>query len=99
MNISCIILLPPYALFPLGQIVATAHARDVLVIGDVVQSLARHARGDWGEVDAEDREANHAALAGSARLLSAYTDCKGTKFWIITEADRATTTVLLHEDY
>jgi hypothetical protein len=61
--------------------------------------LSRHARGDWGEVDAEDKEANDLALEEGSRLLSAYTTANGTKLWVITEADRSATTVLLPAEY
>ena len=55
--------------------------------------------GDWGELDEEDKKANDQALQTGERLLSAYRTANGTKFWIITEADRASTCVLLPEDY
>lgn len=66
---------------------------------EIMQALRRHARGDWGDLDDEDRAANEAALKHGARLLSAYHTKAGTKFWIITEADRSATTVLLPEEY
>jgi hypothetical protein len=66
---------------------------------EMMQGLRRHARGDWGELDDEDRAANDVALKHGARLLSAYRTKAGTKFWIITEADRSATTVLLPEEY
>jgi len=60
--------------------------------------LARHAAGDWGELDAEDWAANDRALTAGARLLSADRLPTGVVLWIITEADRsATTTRLPHE--
>ncbi len=85
--------------FELGQIVATTHALEVLDPGDMVNGLRRHAKGDWGEVCEEDRAENELSLKEGFRLLSAYTDCNGNKFWIITEADRSATTILLPEDY
>jgi hypothetical protein len=63
-----------------------------------MEFLARHAAGDWGEVDAEDRRANDAAIAEGTRLLSAYRLDTGVKIWIITEADRSATTILLPEE-
>ena len=57
-----------------------------------------HANCDWGEVDADDRDANNYAAANEERVLSAYT-VAGTKIWIITEWDRSVTTVLFPDEY
>ena len=84
--------------FPLGQVVITANARQQLDPADVEQGLSRHARGDWGEVCPEDRKENEFSLKEGFRLLSVFRS-KDTKFWIITEADRSVTTVLMPEDY
>lgn len=65
---------------------------------DLLIALERHREGDWGEVSPEDAERNNEALEDGARLLSSYTDSNGTKFWIITEADRSRTTFLLPEE-
>mgnify|MGYP000163561286 CR=1 FL=1 len=86
-------------LFPLGSLVITRGALDVLHRPDVDASLMRHRAGDWGDLCAEDVEANKAALAQGLRVLSVYHDRSGTKFWIITEADRSVTTILLPEEY
>ena len=84
--------------FPLGQVVITRNASDRLAFEDVAHSLARHMFGDWGDLDAEDIQTNEDALKHGDRLLSAYG--KGERrFWIITEADRSVTTILLPEDY
>ena len=85
--------------FRLGQTVITRAALAVLPQLDVLEALGRHARGDWGDVGADDRQANEAALRDGERLLSVYTSSDGRRFWIITEADRSVTTVLLPEDY
>lgn len=61
-------------------------------------SLIRHANGDWGLVDSEDKTANDIALLSGSRLLSAY-EIESRKIWIITEADRSSTTVLFPEEY
>jgi hypothetical protein len=61
--------------------------------------LTRHASGDWGEVDEHDRRANEHALAHGLRVLSAYTLSGGEKIWVVTEADRSMTTILLPEEY
>ncbi len=86
--------------FPLGRIVATpgalalseAHAVDLLPL------LLRHRSGDWGDVCADDALANRNALHMGTRILSAY-HTAGGRFWIITEADRSATTVLLPSEY
>jgi hypothetical protein len=85
--------------FGLGQMVITPNALNQLNTEDVHSSICRHAHGDWGEVDEHDRQENELSLREGFRLLSVYTDRQGTKFWIITEADRSVTTVLLPEDY
>ena len=85
--------------FALGQLVATPAALEVVSPDDVLAALRRHTRGDWGEVCSEDRQANDEALRLGARLLSVYTNAAGVRFWVITEADRSATTVLLPSDY
>lgn len=91
---------PPTLLpVPLGQTVATPAALGVLTPPDMVAGLRRHTAGDWGDVDAHDRAANDDALTTGGRLLSVYRSANGTTFWVITEADRSVTTVLLPEDY
>ncbi len=87
------------AKFPLGRVAATPNALNALTSDDIQSGLSRHVTGDWGEMDDEDRQANETALSEGARLLSVYRSGSGLKFWIITEADRSTTTVLLPEDY
>lgn len=87
--------------FPLGQILSTPAALSAFErSGDEPATyLGRHSRGDWGEVDAHDWAANDRALQDGCRLLSAYSLKDGTRIWIITEADRAATTILLPEEY
>ncbi len=87
------------ARFSLGRTVITRGALAEVSQGDVQQGLARHLRGDWGDLCEEDKQANDDALRCGARLLSAYHTTAGLKFWIITEADRSATTVLLPEEY
>lgn len=90
-------------LFPLGQVVITANAKATLERRrqfPIVQTmLNRHALGDWGDLDAEDIQANNEGLTDGDRLLSVYQFEDGFKVWIITEADRSATTILLPEDY
>jgi hypothetical protein len=92
--------------FPLGQLAATPGALEALEESGQKPDffLARHAAGDWGEVDQEDRTLNDQAVADGSRILSAYRTVKGTKLWVITEAtddagNRAATTILLPEEY
>jgi hypothetical protein len=96
-------MMEPYqnhqTMFDLGRLMATPGALSTLESADVRNALRRHRRGDWGEVSPEDREANDRSLRKGRRLLSAYTDRHGTRFWIITEADRSVTTVLLPHEY
>lgn len=83
---------------PLGELVITANASLRLSTEEVLAALRRHASGDWGDLCPEDAMANDDALHQGARLLSAYGDGQ-FRFWIITEADRSVTTILLPEDY
>jgi hypothetical protein len=61
--------------------------------------LLRHASGDWGDVGPEDRRLNDEAVRDGSRILSAYRTAKGVKLWVITEADRSSTCILLPEEY
>ena len=85
----------------LGQVVATPGALEALEQASVqpFQLLARHQAGDWGEVCVEDKQLNDEALSDGTRVLSAYTLDTGVKIWIITEADRSATTLLLPSEY
>jgi hypothetical protein len=87
----------PVAKFRLGRIVTTSHAQEVLRNEDILTAIGRHQAGDWGEVDQDDHRANDRALVERTRIVSAYRS-NGVRFWIITEADRSSTTVLLPED-
>lgn len=87
------------ATFPLGQIVATQLALKLLKPWDIHAALTRHAAKDWGDVCPEDLRANDDALKFGNRLLSVYHSKGGERFWIITEADRSSTTILMPEDY
>jgi len=89
----------PIALFKLGKIVATPNARSGLLEPEILNALRRHHAGDWGDLDDHDRQANDGALSVGGRLCSVYYSGSGLKFWIITEADRSATTVLMPEDY
>jgi hypothetical protein len=84
--------------FPLGQVVITANASLRLPTDAVLTALCRHAAGDWGDLCREDTLVNDSALDQGGRLFSAYGH-DADRFWVITEADRSATTVLLPEDY
>ena len=87
--------------FPLGRIVATPGALAALEeAGDRPGTfLKRHVTGDWGQLDEHERQENEVSVQRGFRLLSAYTLSNGTRIWIITEADRSVTTLLLPSEY
>jgi hypothetical protein len=92
--------------FPLGQLVATPGALSALeATGEnAITFLGRHARCDWGDLDAHDKQVNQTALEDGSRIFSAYHLKDGTKIYVITEAtddygQRQSTCVLLPEDY
>src|SRR3954471_22158301 len=89
----------PTVKFPLGRLCITPGAMEELEPDEVLQSLCRHARGDWGDCCEEDWQSNVEALGDGLRLFSVYHTKAGLKFWIITEADRSATTVLLPREY
>lgn len=83
----------------LGSLFMTPGVEGNVPHSDIISALCRHRDGDWGDVDAQDKRANDQALKHGSRLLSSYRSIDGVKFWIITEADRSSTTVLLPEEY
>src|SRR5262245_8882848 len=85
--------------FPLGQVVITSNANETLNRIDVYAAMRRHSCGDWGDCTPGDAKVNEVSLREGFRILSVYSDRYGTKYRIITEADRSATTVLLPEDY
>jgi len=88
--------------FEPGAIVATPAALDALSSSGhtAIQYLRRHLTGDWGELCEEDKCANEHAVKHGNRILSAYRlNGNNTKIWIITEADRSSTTILLPDEY
>ena len=84
-----------------GRVVATPGALAAIGVSgeSLFDYLTRHLSGDWGDVDAEDARENELSLKHGWRLLSAYTLKSGTKIWVITEADRSSTCILLPEEY
>jgi hypothetical protein len=89
----------PFAKFRLGKIVSTPNALAHLSQDDILLGIQRHQAGDWGDIPAGNCEANERALIEGTRLWSVYRAANGTRFWLITEADRSHSTVLLPEDY
>jgi len=87
------------AKFRLGHIVSTPNALSQLSQEDILMAIRRHQSGDWGDLDSEDKAANDRALVERTRVFSVYRSALGVKFWLITEADRSVTTVLMPEDY
>lgn len=99
------------SLFPLGHIVASAEvvedvAADPVLAAHMARALARHAGGDWGDIDAHDQVANNWALRHSGRLLSVFdlpepirSNYRADRLWVLTEADRSATTVLWPHNY
>jgi hypothetical protein len=87
--------------FEPGRIVATHGALRALEEAgdDPAFFLSRHLSGNWGELDPEDVRENEFSLTHGFRLLSAYRLSDGTKIWIITEADRSATTILMPSEY
>lgn len=96
-----------HVVFDLGPVVTTPGACDALARNEMsgMELLARHAKGDWGELCEEDRKVNENALISGARLMSVYNLPDGTTMWLITDAEidyqhhRQATTFLLPEEY
>lgn len=89
-----------HSLFALGQVVST---RNALALAekekiDLMALLLRHQHGDWGDICEEDRESNEAALTMQSRIMSSYRFAEDS-IWMVTEADRSVTTILLPSDY
>jgi hypothetical protein len=93
--------LPTIPLFPPGRLVATPGTLDLLdeTNKSPLEFLSRHLRGDWGDLCQEDKTENELSLKYGFRLLSSYQVTDTGKIWIITEADRSATTLLLPAEY
>ena len=85
--------------FPFGQLVITSGALRVIPDHEIRTALARHLRGDWGVVGEADWKENDLSVERGFRILSAYETQARRRFWIITEADRSSTCILLPEEY
>ena len=92
-------------LFSLGRIVATPGALAVVIESRLCECLHAHQCGDWGSVCAEDARENDLSVAKGFRILSCYAidptkrAVGDNRLWILTEADRSVTTVLLPSEY
>jgi len=85
--------------FSPGPVFITPGVRERVPVKEAAAAFLRHIQGDWGEVCEEDREENELSLREGFRLVSVYCSDAGERFWIITEADRSATTLLLPEEY
>ena len=87
------------AKFRLGHIVTTPNALVELTEYDILRGIQRHQAGDWGDLGSVDKAANDRALENRTRIYSTYHAANGTKFMLVTEADRSKTTVFLSGEY
>ncbi len=85
--------------FDLGQLVITPAALEAVPADDICNAINRHVCGDFGDFDDADRRENELALRAGLRMLSVYRATNGTKFYVLTEACRTITTILLPSDY
>ena len=87
--------------FPLGRVVATPGALRALEKAEQLPAefLDRHVNGDWGDVPDADKQENEVSVEQGFRILSGYTTSAGDKIWILTEADRSATILMLPEEY
>lgn len=91
----------PARLFPVGDVYATPGAHELIEAGhfNPLVALTLHSVGEWGDLDDEDKAANHQAIENGSRILSKYHANTGAAVYIITNADRKTTTILLPSEY
>jgi len=87
--------------FSLGNLVATPGALEALKHAGQypLELIQRHLRGDWGNVSPEDAAENELSVQNGLRIMSVYVLASGTTVWVITEADRSVTTILLPDEY
>lgn len=92
---------PTFARFPVGQTYITPGAEEALMIAGqtAIEFLRRHMSEDFGELSDEDVIENELSLREGFRVLSAYRTSRGERIWIITEADRSSTTILSSDEY
>lgn len=94
-------LLSEEGLFASGSIEATKDAGEALIEAGVAgfMLVERHLHGDWGDISPEGREENERAIQSRGRIISSYKLGAGLRVWVLTEADRSKTTILLPEEY
>ena len=87
--------------FFLGRTVATPGALTALEQANQspFEFIEKHQTGDWGKLCEEDKRENEFSVRNGFRILSAYRTRNEVKIWIITEADRSVTTLLLPHEY
>ena len=85
--------------FILGEIVVTSGALRKLPHEDITAAVRKHAQGDWGELDFENAQLNDLRIQEGGPIASIYRASNGVKFYVLTESNRALTTVLLPEEY
>jgi hypothetical protein len=87
--------------FELGRLLMTPGAQEAMEAAGQQprEFLARHSAGDWGDLSEDDKRENDFSVTRHLRILSAYHTARNEKLWIITEADRSATTILLPEEY
>lgn len=90
----------PISKFEPGQLVLTLGATATLTMSEIICAVARHVQGDWGILTKEDWQENEDALEQDGRIFSVYDAVDGVHhYYVITEADRSSTSVLLPEEY
>jgi hypothetical protein len=87
------------ARFDVGQIEVKPRAFETIDEDDFFNCFVRHMAGDWGDLDEHDWKANDDAVEFGSQIWSSYCDRRGNRFWIITKADRSSTTVMLPEEF
>ena len=85
--------------FKLGRMATTPGVLHTYTPEYMADCVKRHATGDWGDLDDEDKQANEEALVNGERIFSHYENAEGDRLYIITEWDRSVTTLLLPEEY
>lgn len=90
---------PPKARCELGLLVMTSGAKATLTSGEIACAVARHVQGDWGVVGPKDWQENESSLTEGWRIFSVYETANSLRYYVITEADRSSTCVLLPEEY
>jgi hypothetical protein len=86
-------------IFKMGQVLVTYNSMAELNIADIARALARYGNCDWGDSKEEDVESNELAITNNEQIFAAYCDKQDMEFFIVTEADRSTTTVTLPNEY